>query len=293
MRIPGLRGLEVRAILRDTALEYLQDDMPTYAAALAYHLFFALFPFLLFLLALLGLFDLSPLLDELLSHARQVLPREGMETVEGVVRDFETQPSGGLLSVGILGAVWVSSTGMRSVMNALNKAYDIEEGRSRLERYSLSIVYTLGFTLLVVVATSLMVVGPLLTSSLASRLGLGEEVLAVWSWFRIPAALVLVMVAVSLVYYFAPNLRQRYRLVTPGALVAVLLWALVSVAFQFYVANFGRYSVTYGSIGAVIILLLYFFLSSNLLLLGGEMNAVIQRRAPRPDDPKPEAAPTT
>ena len=175
-------------------------------------------------------------------------------------------------------------------MNALNKAYDIGEGRSRLKRYALSVFYTAAFGALVVVASVLLVIGPQLAESIAGRLGMGDVVVEVWRWARVPAALLVAMAAISLVYYFAPNLEQRYRMVTPGSVVAVLLWAAVAVVFQYYVASFGRYDVTYGSIGAVIILLLFFFLSASALLLGGEVNSIIQRAAPQPEDrlPPPE-----
>jgi membrane protein len=289
MEIPGLRGVKVRTLLKSTLDEFLSDDMLTYAAAMAYHLFFALFPFVLFLLALLSFLDLTTLFESMLAQARRALPNEAYREVERVIAEVEGQRRGGLLSFGLVVSVWTASIGMRSAMNALNQAYDIPEGRSRLKRYSFSIVYTLGFTLLVILATALLVFGPLLTASLAARIGLGGVVITLWTWLRLPVALLLAMVAVSLVYYFAPNLKERFRVVTPGSVIAVLLWALMSVLFQFYVSNFGRYSVTYGSVGAVIILLLYFFLSSSLLLLGGEINAVIRSHAPRPDDPEVEA----
>ena len=280
MRIPGLRGLTVRELAKRTISEFLADDLLTYAAALSYHLFFALFPFLIFLLALLSFLDLSSLFDPLLEQARRALPQEAYQQVYDVIQEVQGQGQGGLLSFGILASVWFASIGIRSTMNALNRAYDIEEGRSRVERYGLSILYTVGFAVLVVVATFLMVVGPQMAAWLAGRIGVAE-VEAVISWLRIPFALVLAAAAISLIYYFAPNLNQRYRLITPGSIFAVLAWALASIGFQFYVSSFGRYSVTYGSVGAVIVLLLYFFLSSVVMLLGGEINAIIEKHAPR------------
>lgn len=279
-----LRGLPFREVAKDTAMDFLRDDMPTYSAALAYQLFLAVFPFLLFLLALLSFLELSALFDQILLQARRALPAEAMGRVEDVLAEVEDERRGDLLSLGILFSVWIASAGMRSVMNALNRAYNIEETRPRTKLYPLSIGYTLAFSALVVLATALMVVGPQWASALASYLNLGEEVLLLWSWLRIPTALFLAAVAVSLVYYFAPSLRMKYRIATPGAVVAVLLWVAVSWGFQLYVNNFGRYSVTYGSVGAVIILLLYFYLSSVVLLLGGEMNAVLYKRRPKADE---------
>lgn len=289
MRIPGMRGLTVRRLAGRVLAEFLEDDMLTYAAAMAYHLLIAVFPFIVVLVALLGFLNLEGLFDWLLERSRRALPGEAQRLVAEVVADVRTQNSGGLLSVGIALSVWFASIGMRSAMNALNHAYDTTERRSRLRRYALSVAYTAAFALLVVAATVLMNVGPRVVEWAARLVGLGDAFVEVWRWARIPAALALAMLAVSLVYYFAPCLDQRFRLFTPGAVVAVLLWALVSALFQLYVANFGSYSVTYGSIGAVVVLLLYFFLSSAVLLLGGEINAEVEWERPRSDDPRPMA----
>lgn len=271
-------------VLKRSFLDFLEDDMLTYAAALSYHLLIALFPFLIFLLALLSFLNLSGLFETLLAQAQQALPREAFQQVRDVLAEVVDQRQGGLLSFGIVASIWFASIGMRSIMNALNRAYDLPEGRSRLERYSLSVGYTVGFAVLVVAATALMVVGPQAAAWVAGRLGMDSVVVEVWRWTRIPVALLLAMVAVSLVYYFAPNIDRPFRVITPGSVIAVLLWVVVTVLFQLYVQNFGRYSVTYGSIGAVIVLLLYLFLSGTVLLFGGEINSVIEQSAPRPDD---------
>lgn len=287
MKVPGLRGVRVRDLIGRAVADFRHDDMPTYAAALAYHLFLALFPFILFLLALLSFLDLAGLFDAMLAQARQALPTQAMEQVESVVGEITGERRGGLLSVGILGSIWIASTGMRAVMNGLNKAYDVEEDRPFAQRYGLSLLYTLGFTVLVVLATAMMVIGPQLAAWAADHLGLQSVVVEVWRWLRFPVALVVAMAAVSLVYYFAPNVEQRFHFATVGSVFAVLLWALTSAGFQVYVSNFGRYSVTYGSIGAIIVLLLYIFLSGMILLFGGELNAELERSAPRRGDARP------
>lgn len=287
MRVPGLRGVRARDLFKRAVADFLRDDMPTYAAALAYHLFLALFPFLLFLLALLSFFDITSLFDAMLAQARQALPAEAMEQVEGVVGEISAERRGGLLSLGILGSIWIASTGMRAVMTGLNQAYNVEEDRPFLQRYGISLLYTLSFTVLVVVATAMMVIGPQLAAWAADHLGLETIVVEVWQWLRFPVALLFAMAAVSLVYYFAPNVEQRFHFATAGSVFAVVLWAITSVGFQFYVANFGRYSVTYGSIGAIIVLLLYIFLSGMILLFGGELNAELERSAPRRGDARP------
>jgi membrane protein len=288
MRIPGLRGLPAGEVARHTWREFQKDDMWTFAAALAYHALFALFPFLLFLVAAFSFLDAPELFEWLLDQSRRFLPSDAQATVAEVVGEVRGQREGGLLSLGIVGAVWIASGGVRSTMHALNVAYEVAEGRRWWKRYLVSVAYTLALAVLVMLATTLMVLGPRATAWVLARLGAGEGLVDALHWLRVPLSLLLAWGAIVLVYFAAPNVRQRLSLVLPGAVLAVVLWAAVSLGFQLYVSRFSRYSVTYGSIGAVVMLLAYFYLSSLVLLLGAELNAAIQHRAP--DLPTPEPA---
>lgn len=291
METPRLRGLPLAHVAKHTWRAFDGDDMWTFAAALAYHALFALFPFLLFLVAAFSFLDAPDLFDGLLAQSERFLPREAQATVAEVVGEVRGQREGGLLSLGILGAAWIASGGVRSTMHALNVAYDVPEGRTWWKRYLVSLAYTLALAVLVMLATVLMVLGPGATGWLLDRIGAGAGVLDALVWLRLPAALLLAWGAIVLVYYAAPNVRQRLPLVLPGAVLAVLLWAAVSLGFRLYVAHFSRFSVTYGSIGAVVMLLAYFYLSSLVLLLGAEMNAVIQHHAADLPDPEPAEPP--
>lgn len=287
MPVPGMRGIRVRDLIRRAIADFLRDDMPTHAAAVAFHLFLSLFPFILFLLALLSFLDLQGLFEAMVAQGRLALPPQAMSTVEDVIEDISRRPRGGILSFGIGASIAVSAVGMQAVMIALNNAYDVEETRSLFARWWYSLLYTLGFTALVVVATGLMVIGPELASRLAYILGVEGVVVVVWQWLRFPVALALAMLAISLVYYFAPNLEQSFQLTSVGSVAAVLLWAVASVGFQLYVQHFGFYDLTYGSIAAVIVLMLYIFISAMILLFGGELNAELERSAPRRGDARP------
>ncbi|MEW5929337.1 MAG: YihY/virulence factor BrkB family protein [Gemmatimonadota bacterium] len=291
MRIPGLRGLPLRAVAMETFREFQRDDMWSYGSALAFRAVFALFPFLLFLVALFSFLELPGLFDWLLDRGEALLPAEAQGQVREVVEEVRGQRRGGLLSFGVLGAVWVASGGVRSVMNALNAAYDVPEGRPWWKRFPLSVAYTLAVGALVVAATLLVVLGPRATAWILDGLGAGSGLLELVRWLRLPAAFLLATAAVTLVYLAGPNVRQRLRMVMPGAVLAVVLWVAATSGFRLYVANFGRFGVTYGSIGAVIILLAYLYLSSLILLLGAELNAVVQHRAPRPGDAVPKEEP--
>jgi membrane protein len=249
--------------------------MVTYAAALAYHFLFALFPFLLFLVALLGFLQIPEFFDWILDQARLALPADAYTLIEETIRNVEASQSGGLLSIGIAIALWSASTGVRALMNALNSAYDVPETRATWKRYLYSLLLTVGFAALLIAAGVLLVFGPQAVEWLAGFFGMGDLFVTVWSWLRWPVIVLLLMMTAALVYYYVPNIDQQFRLITPGAVLAVLVWIVASLGFSFYVSNFANYDATYGSIGGIIVMMLYFFISSNVLLAGAELNAEI------------------
>ncbi|MGI8977280.1 MAG: YihY/virulence factor BrkB family protein [Thermomicrobiales bacterium] len=277
MQIPGLHGLSLRELATRAFREFLDDDMSTYAAALSYHILLALFPFVIFLLTLLGAVGLSGFFDWILQQAQTALPDDAYVPVEEVVNQVQGGTQGGLLSFGIIAALWSASAGVRSLMNALNVAYDVDENRATWKRYILSIVFTIGLAAMLLSAAALMLLGPQAMEWLASQANLGDAVVALWTWLRWPVAVVLLALAVATVYHVVPNADQPLQFVSPGSVLAVAAWIAASLGFSFYISNFGNYSATYGSIGGIIMLLLYFFISSATLMLGAEINAVISR----------------
>ncbi len=287
MQIPGLRGLKLSVVAKRTVDEFLNDKMSTYAAALSYYILFAIFPFTVFLIALLGFLNIAAVFDWLFDQARALLPQQAMDNVSAVIGELRQQQSG-LLSFGIIGAIWSASSGIRALMDALNVAYDVGERRSAWKRYPLSIIYTLGLAVMIIVAAGLMLIGPQAISWLAEQAGKGQVFTTLWNWLRLPIATLLLICAVSVIYYAFPNAGQRFRFITPGAVLAVLVWIVASLGFGYYVSHFANYQATYGSLGAVIILLLHFYLSATALLLGAELNAVIMHSAPTPGDPQPQ-----
>lgn len=250
------------------------DDVLTYAGSLAFHGVLALFPLLVFLFAVLSFFDLSQLMEPILSLSRQLLPSEGMAQITAVLDDVQRGRKTELLSVGALGAIWAASGGIRSAMSALNHAYDVPKPRTTWKRYLLSLAYTLALALLAIVAASVLLIGDHAASWLSAGLGSDRAVPLAWTVLRLPLAAGLMMVATAVAYSALPNL-PGFRWITPGAVLAVALWLALSFAFRLYIENFGRYNVLYGSLGAVIVLLLYLWLSAIALLVGGEVNAVI------------------
>ncbi len=275
MALLDLQGVGVFELLKRTVKEFSKNDMTTYASALAYRAIFSLFPFLLFLIAMLGMLDLQEFFTWLREQVSMMLPPDALNLVNPVIDQMQHQKSG-LLSVGILVALWSASIGVRSLMNAMNKAYGVEEGRPAWKLMLLSVLYTIGLAVILLMMAGLMIVGPQVIEWLASHVGLKDIVVILWTWLRLPVVVFLMMLVVAVLYYVTPDVEQKFRFITPGSVLAVIVWIAASVGFGIYVNNFGNYDATYGSIGAVIVLLLYFYISAAVLLFGAEMNAVIE-----------------
>lgn len=285
-----LKGISAMTLVKRTINEFIEDDMPTFAAGLAYQALFSLFPFLLFLLAMVSALHLPEFFAWLREQAALVLPGQAIELVNPIIDQMQSQDSS-FLSVGILLALWSASSGIRSIMNALNYAYDVQEQRSTVKRFTLSIVYTIAIAVLLLCAAGLMITGPQVMGWLASQVGLEDFIVSLWTWLRWPVAVVLMMIAVATLYYVAPDVEQEFRFITPGSILAVVIWICASLGFGYYVSNFADYNAMYGSIGAIIVLLLYFYISAAVLLLGAEVNAVIEHHDPEGKDPGEKEVP--
>ena len=284
MRLPGFGDLEPFEVIKRAGKDFLDDDMLTYAAALSYRILLALFPFIIFLLTLLGALGLADFFDWLLAQGRLALPPDAFRIVEQVIGEIRGRDRGGLLSFSILFAIWVASSGVRSVMDALNAAYDVAESRPPWRRYPLSLLYTVGLALLLIAATAVMLLGPDITGWLAEHVGLSRFVATLWVWLRWPLVILLLLLTFAVIYKVAPNIDQPFRFVTPGSVIGVLAWVVATLGFSYYVSNFANYGATYGSLGGIVVLLLYFYISAAVLLFGAEVNAVIvPANATKPD----------
>lgn len=277
----GLRRVKPGVVIVNSVKNFVADDMMTYAAALAYQVFFSLFPFVIFLLALLSFLRIPEFFDTLLNQAATILPGAAMSLLERVVGEIQGRAAGGLLSFGIVFAVFIASAAVRAAMHAFNIAYDVEQERPFWWQYPFSILYTLLFAVLVIAAVALMVLGPRVAEWFAGFIGLGEIFVALWTYLRWPVAVLLLVVVVALINYLFPNVNQRFRFITPGAVLSVVVWIVASLGFSLYMSTLGEgsYTATYGSIGAIIVMLLYFYITAAVLLLGAEVNAEIHRQA--------------
>jgi membrane protein len=275
MIFPELRQLPLTKVMVRTVSEFLDDEMSTYASALAYQMLFSLFPFLLFLIALIGFLHLPDFFSWLRLQSELVLPPQALEQVNPVIDQLQ-QSKGGLLSIGIFIALWTASAGVRLMMSAMNAAYDVVEARPVWKRIPLSVAYTIGIAMMMLAVAALMVTGPQVMNWIAAQIGMEEFIVTLWTILRWPLIVILLMVAVALIYYVMPDVKQEFRFITPGSVLAVVVWILASLGFGYYVKTFADYNAMYGSIGAIIVLLLYFYISAAVLLLGAEMNAVVE-----------------
>jgi membrane protein len=270
--------LRVRAI-KAAVTEFQRDDALGLAAQLAFYLILALFPFLLVLVSLMGTFSSPALASNVLEYFREVTPPQVYQIIDSYLSDTISgnNPAPGLFSIGLVITLWSASGAFAALINALNKAYDVEETRPFWKVRGIALLMTLGLSVLILMGVSLLVAGPGIGEVIAGFFGLSSTFELIWNIVRWPAALFFMVFTVALLYYFAPDANQPFRWITPGGFIGVILWVLASLVFRFYVTNFGSYDETYGSIGAVIVLLLYLYISSLTVLFGAELNATLVR----------------
>jgi len=262
--------------LRRLQREIGYDDCMGMAAQIAYYMLLSLFPFLLFLLSLLSFLPiLQP--DQVLQSMSQTLPPAAYGMVADTVRAVLSQRQGGLLGLGLLAALWSGSMGVGALITTFNRAYNIHPKRNIAYQKLLAILLTLVLSGFVIVSTVLILSGPQISHRIFQAVGLAGEGTTVWTHLRVPVILLLDLAGFSLLYFVAPEAKQRYVWILPGAVTATVLWFGASSLFRLFVRNFSSYNVTYGSIAAVIILLVWLWLSGFIFLLGAEINALMRR----------------
>jgi len=264
------------AVIRRTLREIDEDNCFGLAAQLAFYFLLALFPALLFLVALVGYVPVENALGELVMAIGTVAPRELVQLLRGQLSQIAEGSHASLLTLGIVGAIWSSSAAMVAIIDALNHAYDVSEWRPWWKRRLVAIVLTIALAVFTIVALTLVLVGPDVVSWAAGWLPVTPSASVIWALARWPLMILCVVLGVDLVYYFAPNRRGRWVWMTPGSVLATGLWVGSSFAFKAYVVNFVDYTATYGAIGGAIVTMLWFYISSLAILVGAELNAVIE-----------------
>jgi membrane protein len=288
-RVPMTRRLGAVELFKQAFRQASQDHLSAFAGNLTYKGLFALFPFFVFLLSLLGLFQATDLVNTLLDQAAAAIPQDAIGLIRDQILAITESQAGGALTagalIGIVAALWGVSGAFRAVMEAMNVMYDVEETRPFWKQYAISIFLALGVALLLVTALVLVVAGPEIGGAVADAVGLGSVFYWTWSILQWPILAAFVLFAFALVYYFAPAVEQRFRWISLGSVLAFVLWLAFSLLFSLYVNNFGSYNATYGALAGVAILMLYIYYSAYILLFGAEVNQVVEEHIPEGKDP--------
>lgn len=256
--------------------EIKKDNATILAAAQAYYYLLAIVPLLILLLSILPYLQIDP--QRAVDFIGTILPGEVASTFEDTIVSVVSTPSGGLLTVGILGTLWSASNAMTAFIKATNQAYEVEETRSFIAQKAIAILLTLFMLVAVIVALVLPIFGGAIIDMVSSFLSLPSQMEILFQVLRWVISIVVMSIVLAFLYKFAPNKHFPFKEVIVGAVIATVLWQLVSLGFSFYVANFSSYSATYGSLGGLIVLMLWFFLTGLILVIGAEINALNHKR---------------
>ena len=267
-------------VLRTTLRQFTRDQCTDLAAALTYYAVLAVFPALLALVSILGLVgDPQATTEALLSLVQGIVPQDALGPVRDAIANVTQAPAAGIgLIVGLGGALWSASGFVTAFSRAMNRVYEIQEGRPFWKLRPVMLAVTILAIVVAVVAALLVALSGPIAAQVASMLGLPEQVVVIWDIAKWVILLALAVAVIAVLYYATPNIKQpKFRWMSVGSLVALLVWVIASVGFAFYAVNFSSYDETYGPIGGVIVFLLWVWISNNALLFGAELDAELER----------------
>ena len=278
-------------LFKRTAAEVLADNCLGLAAQLAYYFFLALFPALLFFVALVSFIPIAGLMDAVSAAIARIAPsKEVSDILYDQITRIAGDKNGGLLTIGMLGTIWSTSAGVSAIIDTLNAAYDIQEGRPWWKVRLTALGLTSALALFIVLSFVLAIAGPAAGEKIAGWMHMGPAFVWTWTILHWPVVFGLVAFGIAIIYYYAPDAEQKWIWITPGSVLATTLWLLISLGFRLYVQHFASYTATYGTIGGVIVLMLWFYVSSLAVLVGAELNAEIEHASPYGKDPGEKVA---
>lgn len=285
----GFGGLSWKELGKRIWHEMNADDVWGRAAQLSYYFLLALFPLLLVMMALLGIFadKGTELRNNLIAYLSEVMPSSAGELVQKTVDELSASAGAGKVSFGLLATIWAASNGMGAISETLNTAYNVKETRPYWKTRLVAIGLTVALALLIVTALVLLLYGFQIADAIAAWAGLSTAFTFTWKIAQWPIILFFILLGFNLIYYFGPDLKeQEWKWVTPGATIGVLLWLLISFGFKTYLSFSNSYSATYGSLGGLIIMMLWFYFTGMAILIGGEVNSEIENAAAKAGDPE-------
>jgi membrane protein len=297
-------NLSLWKVLRKLGKRFQDNAATDRAAQLAFYFVFALFPFLFMLVTLAAYLPVKDAVDQMMARLDPLMPEEAMNIVRGQLIALTSRQRPQLLTLGLLLALWSASRGMDALRTSLNLSYDVKESRPWWRVQGIALIVTAATSVLMLLAIAGLALGSGLGMWLAAKLHVDQFWAVLWGWLRWPITAAGVMLVLSLLYYFLPDVKQQWRYITPGSVTATLLWLLLTWGFSLYAENFGSYDKTYGAIGGVIVLMTWFFISGLVFVLGGELNAILEQasdggkeagaraagEAPAPDIERPSIA---
>lgn len=276
-----LLGVPVKQFAKELYEEINEDDIFNGAAALGFYLTLAIFPAMIFVMAVIPFLPIANVDQAIMDLLRQALPSSAAQMFSDVVTQITTEQRGGLLSIGFAGALWATSTGMYAIMQQLNITYDVVEARGFIRARLTAIALSVLFAVLVLGGFSMIVLGGQIQDWLGSQFGFSDALLTFFIVLRWAIIVFGLLMAFALIYYLAPNVKQRFAFITVGSAVGVFLLMLASVGFAWYAQSFGDYDAMYGSIGAVVILMLWLYIAGLAILVGSEINSLIEHHSPQ------------
>ncbi len=250
-----------------------RDDVFAISSQLAYYLILSFFPFMIFLVTLIGLSPISSV--EILNNLNAILPKSIGDLTKSIIFEVVDTQHTGLLGVSVLLMIWTSSSAFRAVIKGVNKAYDFKESRSFIKRAIISMAGIMALALIIILALAMLVFGNVIGAHIISKIPFYKIIIFLWNMFRYAFVFIVMIFIFALIYIFAPAKRLKLKEVVPGAIFSTMGWIVVSFGFSFYINNFSNYSRFYGSLGAVFILMTWLFLVSMIFILGVEINCVI------------------
>lgn len=277
---PDLDKPSWKYIVRKTMREFTADQCPDLAAGLTYYAIFSMFPALLALVSLLGIFgQAEKTTSALLEIVQGVAPGQAVEMIRDPIQELTTSPAAGFtLVIGLATAIWSASGYVTAFGRAMNRIYEIDEGRGFVKLRGTMLGVTLASLIIVALLAAMLVISGPVAEAIGNVLGLGGVALTVWNIAKWPVIVALVIVVIAILYYATPNVRQpKFRWMSLGSLIALLVFVVASVGFGFYVGNFSNYNKTYGAIGGVIVMLLWLWILNMSLLFGAEFDAETER----------------
>ena len=273
-------------LIKRAAKDAWDDDVFNLAAQQAYYFFLALFPALLFVIGIASFFPLETLIDDVITMMRGIAPPQMIDLIAETMDKLSQSNSGGILTFGFLITIWSSSGAMVSIITTLNAAYDVTESRPWWKSRLIAIALTIGIAIFILASMFLIIAGPTFAASVAERMNLGAAFTWTWMILQWPIAFALIATAIGVVYYFAPDVEQDWVWITPGSVIATVLWLIVSLALKMYYQYVpSATNPAYGVIGGIMVLMLWFYLSGMALLLGAEVNAELEHASPYGKDP--------